>query len=151
MRLKLKRNLGREDIRKFGLSEPDDRAAAKAAPSFVEGSVHNFNKDVSEELLKRNLAEETSEPVGPPREGDPLHAVAPHPAITAPAAPTALTAPANENPEADESPVSADNAHEAIDQISRMKKLEKLQAIIDTDTRPTVKKAAQDRLDSLTK
>jgi hypothetical protein len=52
---------------------------------------------------------------------------------------------------ADESPVSADNAHEAIDQISRMRSPDKLQAIIDTDTRPTVKKAAKDRLDALPK
>jgi hypothetical protein len=140
MRLKLKRSIGREDLKKLGLNDQDDPNAAKAATVYVEESVHDFKKDVAEQLLKRNLGEQTNEPVTEHQET--LHAVPARPAITAPAV---------ETTEADESPVSADNAHEAIDQISRMRSPDKLQAIIDTDTRPTVKKAAKDRLDALPK
>src|SRR5688572_9013883 len=51
--------------------------------------------------------------------------------------------------EADESPLSETNASEAIDQISRMRNQDKLNSIVSTDSRPTVKAAAQKRLDEL--
>jgi hypothetical protein len=141
MRLKLTRSIGSEDLKKLGLhNHENDPNAAKAAKVYVEGSVHDFKNDTAETLLKRNLGEQTNEPVT--EHPETLHAV--------PVRPT-ITAPAPETTEADESPVSADNAHEAIDQISRMRSPDKLRAIIDTDTRPTVKKAAQDRLDALPK
>lgn len=54
-----------------------------------------------------------------------------------------------EGDEADASPVSDSNADEAIEQIGRMRSRDKLQHIVDNDGRVSVKKAAQERLESL--
>jgi hypothetical protein len=52
---------------------------------------------------------------------------------------------------ADESPLSDENVTDAIDLISRMKSKERLQHIVATDKRVSVQKAAQARLEALSK
>jgi hypothetical protein len=56
MRLKLTRNIGRDDLKKFGLVT-EDKEIPSALATYSEGSVHDFEKDTGDELVKRGLAE----------------------------------------------------------------------------------------------
>lgn len=83
MRLKLNRTLGIPLIKKLGLANKDPNQPNAA---YTENSVIEVDKDVADQLLKDNLATETTEPVGPapvPFQGVPpvagLQAVPPAP------------------------------------------------------------------------
>lgn len=140
-RLKLLLNIGTADRDRLGLKKTRD------------GETVSVSEAVAKELLSRGWA-------APEGQDAPVPSARPstRQATDAPAAVNVnllggdvdIDEEADDEDEAaDESPVSASNADEAVDQISRMRKRENLQKIIDTDTRVSVKKAAQDRLASL--
>src|SRR5687767_8060849 len=81
MQLKLTRNIGRDDLKALGLVKEDKEIAAALA-KYSEGSVHDFEKETGEVLVKRGLAEDDDGVPGPnPPQPKTVRGVSPAPPI----------------------------------------------------------------------
>lgn len=123
MKITLARNIGTDDLRRFGVltgSDPEDLRDSLA--TYSKGKTVDAPEHFHDYLTKRGLG--AVEVKGVSR------------------SPSVKGVP-------DESPISDTNVAEAVEQIGNMRSKDKLQHIIDNDPRVPVKDAAKKRLASL--